>query len=339
MGTSSILKFTVNDTGTNLLSDAQYLAASDRTNGNQPGIASSKLVNKGLRQASMMAAGLAEWAAARQASNIDDTLTSTQIAAILSAASAFTGSSVKGLRGNTVGAGFTTATFSASEVTLRNPTTGAPYLFLNVGPTVCNVALAGPAANGRDQVAAFGNNSWVHFWYITDGTTLATLASTSASAPTLPAGYVGQAYIGAVRFGTGVLADVDFYGSNTVYNASQIALTNGTATTLTAVNVAAFVPPNAMKFDVLIRDFVATPNGGTGITDVTQTLAVSTTGSMFRLGFGSIQSSAGNVTTGGQLYPLPNFGQQYYYLVASGASNPVSSTHHISGYKNPNGGE
>ncbi len=86
MATNSILQFTPTDTGTNLLSDAAYLAASDRTNGNQPGVASAKLNNKALRQATLMAAGLAQYIADRQATNIADTLTPAQIATALGTA-------------------------------------------------------------------------------------------------------------------------------------------------------------------------------------------------------------------------------------------------------------
>jgi hypothetical protein len=86
MATTSILQFAPTDTGTNLMTDADYLAASARTNGNQPGVASSKLNNKALRQASLIAAGVAQLMADNQANNIVDTLTPAQIATYLSSA-------------------------------------------------------------------------------------------------------------------------------------------------------------------------------------------------------------------------------------------------------------
>ena len=60
-GVSKIYKFSSIDTGSNLLTDTVYGASdyTDRTIGNQPGIAKSKLVNKGLRQSTAMASGLA----------------------------------------------------------------------------------------------------------------------------------------------------------------------------------------------------------------------------------------------------------------------------------------
>ncbi|UNA00787.1 tail protein [Edwardsiella phage vB_EpM_ZHS] len=83
MATTNIIPFAPVDTGTNLLSDAAYLAASDRTNGNQPGIASAKLNNKALRQASAIAAGVGQYLADNQATNVTDALTPAQISTML----------------------------------------------------------------------------------------------------------------------------------------------------------------------------------------------------------------------------------------------------------------
>lgn len=86
MATNEILRFAETDTGTNLLTQAEYLADAQRPIGNQPGVARSKLVNKALRQASLIAAGLAEYIADNQANNITDALTPQNIADYLQAA-------------------------------------------------------------------------------------------------------------------------------------------------------------------------------------------------------------------------------------------------------------
>lgn len=86
MATNEILRFAETDTGTNLLTQSEYLADSQRPIGNQPGVARSKLVNKALRQASLIAAGLAEYIADNQANNITDALTPQNIADYLQAA-------------------------------------------------------------------------------------------------------------------------------------------------------------------------------------------------------------------------------------------------------------
>ena len=86
MATNEILQFAETDTGTNLLTQSEYAADSQRPIGNQPGVARSKLVNKALRQASLIAAGLAEYIADNQANNITDALTPQNIADYLQAA-------------------------------------------------------------------------------------------------------------------------------------------------------------------------------------------------------------------------------------------------------------
>lgn len=86
MATNEILQFATNNTGTNLLTQAEYSADSQRVIGHQPGIARSKLENKVLRQASLMASGLAEFIADYQSNNVTDSLTSQNIADYLLAA-------------------------------------------------------------------------------------------------------------------------------------------------------------------------------------------------------------------------------------------------------------
>ena len=51
MGTNNFLPFCPTDSGTNLLTQGEYAVIATRTTGNQPGIASSKLNNKAIRQA------------------------------------------------------------------------------------------------------------------------------------------------------------------------------------------------------------------------------------------------------------------------------------------------
>jgi hypothetical protein len=85
MATNEILRFAETDTGTNLLTQSEYAADSQRPIGNQPGVARSKLVNKALRQASLIAAGVAEFLADNQANNITDGLTPQNIADYMAA--------------------------------------------------------------------------------------------------------------------------------------------------------------------------------------------------------------------------------------------------------------
>lgn len=82
-GVNKILEFCATDTGTNLLTDAAYAADAQRPIGNQPGIARSPLVNKSLRQTSVIAAALAQFIADNQGADVTDSLTPTAIAAML----------------------------------------------------------------------------------------------------------------------------------------------------------------------------------------------------------------------------------------------------------------
>ena len=81
MSTNNYLTFCPNDTGTNLLTQSDYAAASDRTNGNQPGVASARLVNKAIRQSSFVTSQLAQMMADTLGLNVlDDGVTATLLA-------------------------------------------------------------------------------------------------------------------------------------------------------------------------------------------------------------------------------------------------------------------
>ncbi len=81
MAANNILPFGA--TASNELSDSAYAAEAQRLTGNQPGKASSKLNNKALHQTSLIAAGIAQFLADRQATDLTDTLTPANIAAML----------------------------------------------------------------------------------------------------------------------------------------------------------------------------------------------------------------------------------------------------------------
>lgn len=80
MANNEILPFAGTDTGTNLLTQAEYNADSQRPIGNQPGVARSKLVNKVLRQTSLIASAIAQYFANRQSNDITDSLSAATLA-------------------------------------------------------------------------------------------------------------------------------------------------------------------------------------------------------------------------------------------------------------------
>lgn len=70
---NDFLPFCPTDTGTNLLSQGAYAVATGRTSGNQPGVASSQLNNKALRQANVITSQLASFLSTKSgASLLDD---------------------------------------------------------------------------------------------------------------------------------------------------------------------------------------------------------------------------------------------------------------------------
>lgn len=82
MATNEILPF-AQGVGANVQSQVDYAAESLRTSGNVAGIARSNVNNKALRQASVIAAGVAQFMADNQPNDVTDSLTPTAIAAFM----------------------------------------------------------------------------------------------------------------------------------------------------------------------------------------------------------------------------------------------------------------
>jgi len=83
---NNFLPFCPTDTGTNLLNQSDYAAAADRTSGNQPGVASAKLVNKALLQSSYIASQFAQFLENKTGTNILDDATPAKLLAQIDAA-------------------------------------------------------------------------------------------------------------------------------------------------------------------------------------------------------------------------------------------------------------
>lgn len=83
MATNKILPFAGTDIGSNLLTDEEYAADSQRPIGHQLGDARRKLANKALRQSAAIAAGVAQYIADNQGVDITDALTPAAVAGYL----------------------------------------------------------------------------------------------------------------------------------------------------------------------------------------------------------------------------------------------------------------
>src|SRR5262245_6894860 len=88
----------------------------------------------------------------------------------------------------------TTVTVAADFVTMFDGASG--YRTAAIGAT-CDLGSNG--AVNRLDTGTIAIDTWYYIWAISNGTTDGTLASTSATAPTMPGGYSFKARIGAVR--------------------------------------------------------------------------------------------------------------------------------------------
>lgn len=175
------------------------------------------------------------------------------------ASSVSSSSRVKGLIGApNAAAPLTKYDSSADEVVLRN-SAGVTMSRNNTGTLTCDAGLAGPIRNGRDQAAVFPAGSWLYKYFIWNGASLATVFSLSPPSvgPTLPSGDTHWTFATAIRWnassniipaltkGASVIYDIANAGVNRVLSAA-------TATTMTAVSLAGFVPPNALRVSLNI---------------------------------------------------------------------------------------
>jgi hypothetical protein len=217
--------------------------------------------------------------------------------------------------------------YSADAVVLRNPTDSTTVIRTNTGTLTNDTGLAGSAANGRDQAGAFVASTWLHFYFIWNGTTLATLSSTVAppTGPTLPTGYTHWAYAGAVFYNaTPLLVRTRMRGAWEYYiDGRQTALSAGAATVETAVSLTTFIPPNALALKIGTQSTASS---------LTATLRIISGADFMLLG----QPNQTTPFNYGQSVELPNVSQQFFYLW-SGASGTLTIDVHA--LKLPNGGE
>lgn len=202
-----------------------------------------------------------------------------------------------------------------------------------------NLLTAGSAANGRDQAGAFTANTFIHFYWIWNGTALATLSSAIAppTGPTMPSGYTHWAYCGAVYFPASALRKVRIKGSWITYESPISALAAGGATAETAIGFTTIAPANALNIDLgLSKDGTS---DSSGIIDVTTNIRA-VTGVVY---FGSRHILRGAGATANQQFGqntlvVPNIGQQIFYLMTNSFGTGTLSVV-VRRYQVPNGGE
>jgi hypothetical protein len=230
---------------------------------------------------------------------------------------------------------------SADAATFINPTTGASVCVRNIATITNNLLTAGPAANGRDVAGAFAASTWLHYYLIYNGTTVASIVSANAppTGPALPAGYTFWSYVGVVYYGsTSALVLVRQRGAWVMYATAQPIVSNGSATTATPVNTTTLTPPNAVEFELAIPNLSAV-SSSSGPVSVTLFIQVEASFNAFQMGIqgvGSTSSTWGVAGTAKRFSALSQ-GFNYFLTVTAGSSQQVTIA--VDGYSVPNGGE
>jgi len=227
----------------------------------------------------------------------------------------------------------------ADQVILRNPSDNTIDIVNSPSTVTCNVSTAGPAANGRDQAGAFSANSWIHFYWIRNGTTLACLASTVApmTGPTFPSTYTHWSYATSVRFdGSSHLYKVEADGNMVRYlddESNLLVLTAGNATSFTAVDMSAFVPPNSREVEV--SAILQGLDSGIG---VQHELQYRPTGSSAVIGIARAYTQVGTIPASAQQFAVlkTNSAQSIDYKFDAAFSSSGGAYIIVVGYKIPN---
>jgi len=114
---------------------------------------------------------------------------------------------------NNAGTPNTSIDITADSAVLINPTGNVPIYFTSVSVTI-NLTTTG--ANALDT-GALGNNTFYHHYLISNGSTVAGLSSTSATAPTMPGGYSYLCRVGTSKTNGSAL----MYGFTQTGNTTQ----------------------------------------------------------------------------------------------------------------------
>lgn len=224
---------------------------------------------------------------------------------------------VSGLTGvNNAAAAATKFDLDARSVCLKNSTNGT-VVRGSTGTITCDLGLAGPAANGRDQAAAFTASSWVYLYFIWNGTTLATLASPIAPASftgsTLPSGYTHWAFATAVYWnGSSNIVPALVRGASVYYQTRVTAVGSGVATVQTAIDLSSIVPPNALR--IIGSGHLFNNSAGVGFYNSYIRFFQGINAIGLAIGVNGAAQAAGD----SQGFNLPNYEQTLYYINDTG---------------------
>jgi hypothetical protein len=250
---------------------------------------------------------------------------------------------VRGLNAvNHAGATTTQFDIDSAWTTLYSATGQASVTINNPALITCNTATAGPAANGRDQSAAFAASNWLHFYYIYNPVTatLATICSLSATGPALPSGYTYYAYVCSVYWTVSSQLTPMCYRGCWGWFATEEQAASTTATTETAFSLATYCPPQALNVNLNFQSSMTTnASGNFDFNFVFRWL----TGANYKVF--SAGTAVNNATSGTQInqfageLTMPIVGGQFLFLSSTIIGTSSTTIINVCGFSVPNGGE
>jgi hypothetical protein len=170
--------------------------------------------------------------------------------------------------------------YTADYLTLHNAA-GETLALTNVSETN-NINTAGPVAGGRDQVGAFGDWVWVHFFIIYNPTTgdVSSLSSLSPTAPTLPTGYTYFVRVGCnLKTNAGILRAAWQIGDRFYHGDITSPITNAApdlADISQSLSIANHIPTTAKVVHGMIGTSSALPGMvGVGVSAGASSIAIS----------------------------------------------------------------
>lgn len=206
----------------------------------------------------------------------------------------------------------------------------------NLGTSI-DLGLTGPAANGRDQAAAFPVASFIHFYWIYNSTNGGTagLASLNPITPTLPAGYTHFVYVTTIlKDGSGNLKRIHQRGSWVWFDQGEVLISNGTALIEVFVNYSSIVPDassNIMVESRLVSNTISAPG-------FDQLSLGFISGSVASNGPVIFSTAIVGFTAAQMRITLPNIGLGgLYYRIVQASTSAISVAINIVGYQVPNG--
>lgn len=123
--------------------------------------------------------------------------------------------------------------------------------------TSVNLTMVGDASVGANALDAgsLANNTWYYLWVIYNGSTVASLGSTSSTAPTMPSGYTYKALVGAM-ITDGSANFLGFYQRGVRVRCNSGDTGSLTSTSAASLDISSFVPTTATLLYGNIRNSI-----------------------------------------------------------------------------------